>query len=248
MQNFAIIIQARMSSTRMPGKVLLPFYEEKHILGIQINRLKAVFPDLSIIVATTENPTDDSIANACKELEVGIFRGSETDVLQRFIDCAEKFNADRIMRVCSDNPFLDAHYAQQLISLAEQHNVDYLSYKDDKNTAAIKTHWGLFTEIVSTAALKKASKATSENLYHEHVTNYIYGHPERFRVKLIAAPKEIFHRHDLRYTIDTPEDFAAAQELYALCPNSSLKELIRVTDEREHIKTAMKSGIDKFSK
>ena len=101
-----IIIQARLSSTRYPGKVLEPFFEKKSILEIQLETIAKVCPDLKLVVATSTNTADNVLEAFCKSKGVDCFRGSEDNVLQRFVACAKYFDAQKIIRICSDNPFL----------------------------------------------------------------------------------------------------------------------------------------------
>lgn len=245
-----IIIQARLSSTRMPGKVLQPFVGDQSILDLQLSAIKSL--NIPVILATTTSANDDALAQFAQQNDVDWFRGSETDVLGRFLNAPQ---ADYIVRVCSDNPFLDTHSIQKFINeIAE--GVDYISFKNSVGTPAIKAHWGLFAEVVSRKALVKAYEATENHpegaFYREHVTNYIYGHPDLFQVKLLPAPEIIKDRNDLRFTIDTPEDFANMQKLYPLIEKNggdfSIENLVRTTDNHAEIKKVMAKGIARFSK
>jgi spore coat polysaccharide biosynthesis protein SpsF (cytidylyltransferase family) len=248
MQTTLVIVQARMMSTRLPGKILKPFYDGRSILDIQLERLKKALPNHTIVVATTTNKADQEIVDACAALGVDSFRGSENDVLKRFIDCAETYKTERVVRVCSDNPFLDIANLRKLVDVDADTTMDYLSYRDANGTPAIKTHWGLFAEVVSVNALKNAAKQTDEAFYHEHVTNYIYGNPKQFNVVLLDAPVAVINRKDLRFTIDTKTDFEAIQELYQQAKNANLEALINAVDAMPNVKQRMKEGIDTFSK
>lgn len=241
-----IIIQARTASTRLPGKVLMPFYKGKSILQIQIEELQNSFSDTQIIVATSLQPYDDPIEALCASLGVPCFRGSEVDVLNRFNACAERYGLHKVVRVCSDNPFLLGKYVEDLTK--KGNGFDYLSYRSESKVPSIKMHWGLFAEFVSAKALEKTQCSTKDMFYHEHVTNYIYGHPQEFKVELLPAPSIVIDREDLRFTIDTKRDFEMAQELYPKWDKSSLESLIEMVDSSPEIKQAMKEGIDKFSK
>lgn len=242
-----IVIQARLSSTRLPGKVLKPFFNEKTILDIQIDTIRKVLPTHKMVVATTTNAVDDALVKHCEHHQVAVFRGSEHDVLQRFIDCADAFAAEAIIRICSDNPFLAG---EELAALANVNFTacDYVSYQNHNGTPAIKTHWGLFAEYVSTAALKKAAQQTDDAFYHEHVTNYVYGNPNHFQIQLMEAPEAIYKRDDLRFTIDTHDDFKTCQLIFALWNKQGLPSLIALVDKHPDWLKRMKLGIDQFSK
>lgn len=215
-----IIIQARTGSTRLPNKMLMPFADGKGILEILLDRIKGAFPPGfdKLVVATTTQPGDDRIAALCRRMGVSCFRGSEDDVLQRFIGAAERFGATRIIRVCADNVFLDVDQLAALYKRLEASGNDYEAYRTADGTPSIKTHYGFWAEGTTLDALKRVRALTDEKLYHEHVTNYIYTHPELFKVALTplaeVAPG-IEEARGLRLTIDTAEDFDISREVYA---------------------------------
>ena len=250
MTPITIIIQARTGSTRMPQKVILPFYDEKSIFELLIEKLlKVGFP---IILATTGNPIDDPLVNLAKKYPIEIFRGSEDNVLKRFIDTAVRFRADKIIRICADNPFLDIGSINVLAEEFLKTPSDYLSVQFSENRPSIKTHFGFFTEISTLETLKKVASLTSEKLYVEHVTNYIYGNPQIFNVRFLDAPEFIFNRYDIRLTLDTPVDFILQQKIYAEMmeqnPNFGIGEVVAYLDKHPDLLQQMKPEIEKFSK
>ena len=242
-----IIIQARLASTRLPGKVLQPFHGSKTILDIQLQTIRENLPNHPVVIATTTNPADDKIVAYAKQRHVPIFRGSENDVLQRFVSCAQAFEAKNVVRVCSDNPFLMGDALREIANLQDK-DLDYFSYKNSEAVPAIKTHWGLFAEFVKTDALERAATQTADPFYHEHVTNYIYGHPNAFAVELKLAPAAVLNRDDLRFTIDTHQDFKTCQEIYTAWDKQSLNSLVALVDENAPWQTSMKTGIAQFKK
>jgi len=244
-KNPLVIIQARLSSTRLPGKVLLPFSSGKTILDIQLDTIANALPAHTCVVATTTNSADDALVNHCRQRGVEVFRGSEHDVLDRFIRCAAKYEAMELVRVCSDNPFLSGEF---LSEIANGTGADYMSYKNADDVPAIKTHWGLFAEYVTTAALKRAAAATDEAFYHEHVTNYIYGNEKQFAISLLAAPTVVYRRNDLRFTIDTPADFETARAIYDAWDKQNLLSLVELVDTNPVWLENMKFGIAQFTK
>lgn len=209
-----IIIQARLGSTRLPNKMIRPFYNEKGIFELLVVKIKFAFPDLKIVVATTTNPIDDKIFNLCKQIGVDCFRGSESNVLQRFIKAAEKYNINKIVRVCADNPFLNMLALRQLIVHIDTSTADYISYKNSDNKPTILTHYGFWAEMVTLKALKKAFTSTTNTLYLEHVTNFIYSNPDEFNIDLIPISSKIEVYNNVRMTLDTQEDFDLLQEIY----------------------------------
>lgn len=116
--NIGIIVQARMGSTRLPGKILKPFYDGKTLLETLLDNLHKV-ADAKVIVATSVNENNDELEVFLKEKRELVFRGSENDVLDRYIKAAEVNSVDGIVRICSDNPFMDWHGVEQLVEKAK---------------------------------------------------------------------------------------------------------------------------------
>ncbi|MCA6362440.1 MAG: glycosyl transferase family 2 [Bacteroidetes bacterium] len=247
-----IIVQARMGSTRLPGKVLLPFYDGHSILQLLLHRLKANSANVPVWLATSALEADDAVAALAAEEGVNCFRGHETDVLQRFTEAAEKAGFSRIIRVCADNPFLDAGLLDELITASFISSADYLSYSLAGNLPAIRAHWGIFSEYVTLDALKRAAAATDDPFYHEHVTNFIYGNPDKFNVQWIHAPAGVYENLSVRLTIDTPEDFAALQQFYFdLAGNSkpiTFKKILTELQQRPDLREEMQRQIERFQK
>lgn len=215
-----IIIQARMGATRLPGKMVRPFYGEKGVLELLLQRFKERFAhrqDIVMLVATTVHPSDDLIAEIAERNGYLLFRGSEEDVLQRFIDAASYAGVEKMLRICADNPFLDMDAVEILIRRISMQPHDYIAFSTSEGIPSIKTHWGFWPEAVRLDALKQVAQATSEKLYHEHVTNYIYTHPDDFDIDLIPIPQEIEENENIRLTLDTPEDFEMQRTIYDRC-------------------------------
>jgi spore coat polysaccharide biosynthesis protein SpsF len=250
---FGIIIQARLGSTRLPNKITKPFSGDESILDIVIKKFKNNTFGFPVILATSENPKDAQLEHYANKHNIMFFRGEEHDVLKRFIDAAHFFRLNQIVRVCADNPFLDLKGFESLVNERKSaEGIDYIAFRNDFGVPSIKTHWGVFTEIVSVAALSRVVETTSESSYHEHVTNYIYGHPEEFDVKLVDAPPVIFKRDDIRLTIDTASDFETLQKLYAdyleTNFNFTLETLVGFIDEQPVVKAIMVENIKRNSK
>lgn len=210
-----IIIQARTGSTRLHNKILLPFYGEQRIIDILIANIRRACPDKCIVLATTNRPQDDVLADIAHRAGILSFRGSEDNVLDRFIRAAEVYGIERFVRVCSDNPFLRPETFNLFFREHDICPADYLAYSFADGRPTIKSHLGLYAELTTAKALRRVAIATQEKLYTEHVTIYLYTHPEQFNVRLLPLPDELESRLDLRFTLDTPEDFSLLQELYA---------------------------------
>jgi spore coat polysaccharide biosynthesis protein SpsF len=249
-KNIAIIIQARTGSTRMPFKVVLPFYRNKTILDIIITKLKSKF-NYPVIVATTDLIQDDCIEKIALENNVSCFRGDEKNVLKRFVDCAEHFNVSTIVRVCADNPFLDSEFLSEIIIEHVKSGADYTSYCTKKRTPVIKTHYGVFCEVVEKKSLKKVLIDTNDVFYLEHVTNYIYGNADSFRINLLLIP-EYLEKYSIRLTLDSKEDWDILKQLYSTCiesyNNFDTKSLVNLLKEDVNKLNIMKQQIEKYSK
>jgi len=206
----AAIIQARMSSTRLPGKVLRLLCG-KTILAHVIDRVRASRAIDEIIVATTDQPADDSIGALVPMLDATLFRGSEDDVLSRFYCAALAAKADTIVRVTADCPLFDgvllhAMIEEFTVQRRRGEPLDYLS-----NTLSRTYPRGLDAEIVDFAALERAQRDATQPFEREHVTPYIYGHPEWFALKNFAGTADLSHH---RWTLDTEEDWRLIEAIY----------------------------------
>ena len=209
----ALIIQARTGSTRLPQKMVLPFFDGKGIFEILLDRLMDARLNVPIILATTENQGDNILVEITEKKGIDVFRGSEENVLKRFIGAAEVFDVEKIIRVCADNPFLDIAALRFLIDEVSHSDTDYWGFAKKDGTPSIKTHYGFWAEGVKTEALRKVSDLTREKLYLEHVTNYVYSNPALFSIFLQPIQQEV-QALNIRLTIDTLEDFKIAQEVY----------------------------------
>lgn len=246
----AFFIQARTGSSRLPNKVLLDFDSKNCILDIIIDKLKKKFADFPLYICTSTSSGDDDIEKFCKKKNVDFFRGSENNVLKRFVDAATVNQVDVVIRICADNPFLDLDFLTELLDYYYKYPAsDYWSFKNDKNIPVIKTHFGFFAEVVTVNALKKVYKATTDKLFLEHVTNYIYSNNE-FDCRLKSLPSFLSKRNDLRFTIDDEEDFKLLQLIYQYYKKVgyNLKETIFFVEKNDKILNTMIKNINKYSK
>lgn len=247
-----IILQARTGSTRLPNKMVLPFYNEKGVLELLLERLKSKFAKYKIVVATTMNTKDDQICDIAKRLGVDIFRGDEADVLQRFINAAEYFSISKVIRICADNPFLDMQALSVLIEKFKDNNSDYLFYSKKDKTPTIKTHYGFWAEAVTLDALKKVAQMTNETLYHEHVTNYIYSTQNLFSISNINIPIQIEENNNIRLTLDTIDDFEMQKtifkEVMKIYNEISIDRVLNYLENNTRYYSIMKNEIIKNSK
>jgi spore coat polysaccharide biosynthesis protein SpsF len=201
------ILQARMGSTRLPGKVLLPLLD-RPLLAWDVYRLRKCRLIDEIVIATTTDPRDDALADLCVSEGWGCFRGSENDVLDRYYGAARQHNADTIVRITSDCPLIDPAVTDYVIATyaAAAPAADYAS-----NVFPRTYPRGLDTEVFSFAALETAWKE-DQSEWREHVTPFLWKQPERFRQINAANPVD-YSSH--RWTVDTPQDFELVRRIYA---------------------------------
>ena len=200
-----IIVQARMTSTRLPGKVLLPLAGEPMLVRL-LGRLRRVQRAQGIVIATTTNATDDPIAALCAQQGVPCHRGSEHDVLSRYADAARLHGADVVVRITSDCPLIDPALIDRVIAAYEAGDCDYVS-----NMLPPTWPYGMAVEVFSAAALAQAHAEATQAAEREHVTPFLYWHPERYRLRNVASPVDLSQH---RWTVDTPEDYELVRRLF----------------------------------
>ena len=199
------IIQARTSSTRLPGKVLLelPYGSGITVLQQVIRRLKQSKKIDTIVVATTEDKADDAIVDIASRESVSSFRGSKENVLERYYLATKTFGLDTIVRITSDCPCIDASIVDALIAQHIDAGADYTS-----NALARTYPHGLDAEVISFATLAATYEDATQDFEKEHVCPFIYrSNPHKFKILSVTAPKELQYP-DIRITLDTQEDYA----------------------------------------
>ena len=222
------IVQARMGSTRLPGKVMADICGKPVLMHV-IDRLKGCKLLDDIVIATTINNIDDIIFNAVKNYDksIGLFRGSEENVLERYYLAAKKFNVDVVVRVTSDDPLIDPTVVDDLINEFLMNSCDYVS-----NSLNRTFPLGLDAEVFSFDALERAHQNASQDYEREHVTPYIIENPDKF--KLLNASNDIDLSH-LRWTLDTKEDFEFIDAVYQrIYPEKQMFLMDDVLDLLDH--------------
>ncbi len=202
------IVQARLGSTRLPGKVFLDL-AGRSMLERVIDRLERASSLSRIVVATTVEPRDDLLAEYVQAHDWMVYRGSELDVLDRYHGAARQVEADVIVRITSDCPLIDPEIIDALVQW-------YLRLEDEwayvSNTQPKRTYpRGLDAEVFGCQALEIAWQEERDLSGREHVTPYLYRHPERFHVHNMILDHDLSHH---RWTVDTPEDLALMRKLY----------------------------------
>lgn len=243
--NTGIIIQARMGSSRFPGKVLRTLDEtSKSLLGMIVSRLQIGLSELPVIVATSTNVIDDEIEKWCVTQRVPVYRGSEKNVLERFVQTAKKFGLEQVIRVCSDNPFINPKLILNLLKLQDG-SYDYISYRVS-GVPAIKTHYGIFAELARLTALETELQSGLMRS-REHVTAGLYEQAD-YKRKWI----DIDLPEDIRLTIDTEDDFGLIRKILRkeqLLPDGkSLQEWMNNIAQDQDVMKTMKDQIQRQGK
>ena len=191
-----IVIQARMGSTRLPGKVLMPLGGTT-LLGWIVQRLRGL--PWPLVIATGDKVQDDEIARQCEQMGVQCFRGSEQDVLDRYYQCAAAYCFAHVIRLTGDNPCPDIEALQQLVAL-------HLSSVADYTHSFGELPVGMGAEIFKFETLEDSWREGHAAQHREHVNEFIIEQPSRFRTVTLAVPASK-HAPKLRFTIDSQEDY-----------------------------------------
>lgn len=207
------ILQARVSSTRLPHKILAPLLGQP-MLARQIERLRRAATLDTLVVATSDDASDDPLAALCADIGVSCYRGSLHDVLSRFYyACAVYGPADHIVRLTGDCPLADP----AVIDAVVHH---HLASGADYTTNAVQPTWpdGLDVEIMRCSVLQRAFDEARLPSEREHVTPYIHKHPDWFRIEHVKGDRDL---SSLRWTVDEPADFVFVTQVYeALYPQN----------------------------
>lgn len=200
------IIQARCGSTRFPNKVFA-LIDGKPLLWHVVNRLKYATKIDDIIVATTISEKDDKIEEWCKENNVHCFRGSEENVLNRYYSASEAFPSDYVVRITADDPFKEPKVIDAVITKLIEEGYDHVT-----NNLPPSFPEGLDCEAFKKLALDRSEKEAETAFEREHVTQYIYHHPEIFKIGNVSNAENLSY---LRWTVDKDVDFEMVKAVYA---------------------------------
>lgn len=230
------IVQARMGSTRLPGKVLADICGQP-MLSRVLQRTRAAQTLDEIVVATSVETPDDVIAAFCREEGYACFRGSEMDVLDRYYHAAREYHADAVVRITSDCPLIDPGVADKTVYAFLEHGPDYASNSLDRTFPR-----GLDTEVIARAALERAWREARETYQRVHVTPYIYQNPGEFKILPVRGAKDC---SGYRWTVDTMQDLEFVRAVYSrmeggMFPLSEVLELLEREPELAEINRSVK--------
>ena len=208
MIEIAAIIQARMGSTRLPGKVLLDL-AGKTVLERVVQRVSSARQVDVTAVATTSHTNDDGIETLCSRIHIPVYRGSEEDVLDRYYQTALTLHPRHIVRITADCPLVDPDIIDEVITVHREKNADYTS-----NVITKRYPDGLDVEVFTFSALQKAWKEAQLPSEREHVTPFIWKNNDRFTLASHECDKDL---SDKRWTLDHPEDYEFIQSVFRGC-------------------------------
>jgi len=238
------IVEARMTSSRLPGKVLLPACG-KPMLALQVERLKQVKQLDDIVIATTTNKADDAIVDLAKTMNIGYFRGSEDDVLARVLLAAKLFKSDVIVEILGDCPAIDPVLVSQCIDTYLNLEVDYVS-----NALQRTFPGGMVANVFSTEVLNEVEETTREDkVAREHVSIAIYSQPDKYKLFNVAAPDHL-RRPDLIIELDEQRDYQLIKKIfeniYPIKQNFDVHDIIKFLDENPKIKRLNSNVVRKW--
>lgn len=218
----AAIIQARMSSTRLPEKIMLKACD-KTMLEHMVYRISHSKKIDKILIATTTNPKDDVIQNFCIEKKIDYFRGSENDVLSRYKHACDYVNADIVVRICSDEPLIDPKVIDDVISVYQKNDYDYVN-----NLVPFPRTYpdGMSVEVFSSAILNESFLEAKKPSEREHVTFFMWKQPERYKIYKLDYKKDL---SKFRLNLDYQEDYqlikSVFERLYKKNPLFSMEDI-----------------------
>lgn len=219
----AAIIEARVSSSRLPGKVLMPIGSKNSLEHI-CDRLSRVLEISEICIATTEHQSDDIIENWASMRDLPIYRGSENDVLSRVLGAADMLSAEIIVEITGDCPFVDPLMVDQYIEILKNNDLDYVS-----NNIVSTYPDGFDVQVFLTEALRKSSGLASKREEREHVTMHIRQNPRIFKTLNMVAPKP-YRYPEISVTLDTREDLEVLRFIAKNFKDSDLPSHMQIID------------------
>ena len=245
-------IEARMTSTRLTGKSMKEIIG-KPILELLVERVKNCKKIDQIVIATTDNSSDDVIEELAVKMSVGCFRGSEDDVLDRVLNAAKSFGADIILELWGDSPLMDSHILDNIIEYYLQNDFDCVGTTLPNFPKSFPL--GLSSLIFSTKILEEVARLTQNPVDRENVSNYIYEHPEIYKIAQLSCPPELNHPN-IRLTVDEQKDFDLIkiifENLYPMNPNFSAADAIKFLNSNPEIrdlnKDIMQKKLESWSK
>ncbi|MDA3003781.1 MAG: NTP transferase domain-containing protein [Actinomycetota bacterium] len=226
MTRVVAIVQARMDSSRFPGKMLAKL-GDRDLLSWVLTRVCDAKQVDRVVLATSTSRDDDRLADAASKFDVVVVRGSQDDVLDRFVQSAKVSQADLVVRVCADNPFVAAEEIDRLVVAHNSGNYDYSCNHQQK--LGNKYADGFGAEILSASLLIDIARLTTQTSHREHVTSYIWDNSSKFKIQAVIAPAELAFP-EVKLDIDTPQELQHLNEFinnFAVTTSASAAEIVK---------------------
>ena len=226
MTRVVAIVQARMGSSRFPGKMLAKL-GDRDLLSWVLTRVCDAKQVDQVVLATSTSRDDDRLADAASKFNIVVVRGSQDDVLDRFVQSAKVSQADLVVRVCADNPFVAAEEINRLVVAHNSGNYDYSCNHQQK--LGNKYADGFGAEILSASLLNDIARLTTQTSHLEHVTSYIWDNSSKFKIQAVVAPAELAFP-EVKLDIDTPQELQQLNEFvnnFAVTTSASAAEIVK---------------------
>lgn len=230
MSRVVAVVQARMGSSRFPGKMMAKLGDQE-LLSWVLTRVCDANELDQVVLATSTSRDDDQLVEVASNFKVLVVRGSQDDVLDRFVQAAKDSKADLVVRVCADNPFVAAEEIDRLVVAHNSGSFDYSCNHQQRLDNRYADGFG--AEVFSASLLNEISKSTTQSSHREHVTSYIWDNSEKFKIQAVMAPSELAFP-EIRLDIDTSEDLQKLNEFvanYAITTASSAAKIVQAFNE-----------------
>ncbi|MDP4694995.1 MAG: hypothetical protein NWS23_01395 [Ilumatobacteraceae bacterium] len=230
MSRVVAVVQARMGSSRFPGKMMAKLGDQELMSWVLTRVCDAKELD-QVVLATSTSGDDDQLVEVASNFKVMVVRGSQDDVLDRFVQASRESKADLVVRVCADNPFVAAEEIDRLVVAHKSGSFDYSCNHQQRLGNRYADGFG--AEVVSTSLLNEISKLTTQTTHREHVTSYVWDNSAKFRIQAVMAPSDLAFP-EIKLDIDTPEDLQKLNQFvqkYAITTACSAAKIVQAFHE-----------------
>ena len=230
MSRVVAVVQARMGSSRFPGKMMAKLGDQELMSWVLTRVCDAKELD-QVVLATSTSGDDDQLVEVASNFKVMVVRGSQDDVLDRFVQASRESKADLVVRVCADNPFVAAEEIDRLVVAHKSGSFDYSCNHQQRLGNRYADGFG--AEVVSTSLLNEISKLTTQTTHREHVTSYVWDNSAKFRIQAVMAPSDLAFP-EIKLDIDTPEDVQKLNQFvqkYAITTACSAAKIVQAFHE-----------------
>ena len=225
------IIQARMGSTRLPGKSMADL-AGRPLLARLLERVTRATGLDEVVVATPDTPEDQALTEVASRAGVSVFRGAEHDLVDRYYQAAKAFDAGLVVRICADNPVIEPAEIDRIVTHHWRVSSDFSSNVQNIDDNGYPD--GIGAEVFSLSTLEYLWRHVTDPSNREHPHSFVYQHPERFRIGTVLCPAE-FRRPDLKLDVNTPDELSYVRAIYEYCyprnPRFHITDIVKWHDE-----------------